>query len=82
MTDESGREYAAAAIHGIATTALGTPAYPLLFQSEWPVAWRRNNTSDGPDWQRQNGSFVPTPNDAIEVLDEILEGRIQGALAH
>ena len=82
VTDDAGREYAAAAIHGIATAALGTPDYPVLFHSEWPVAWLQDNTNDGAGWRRQNGSFVPTPSDAIKVLDAILDGRIQGALSH
>ena len=80
LTDESCREYAEAEIHEIATTALGTANYPVLFQREWPVAWLRNNTSKERDCRRHEGTFVPTPNDAIRMLDGILKGRIQGAL--
>ena len=82
VTNEAGREYAAKAIHEIATAALGTRSYPLLFQSEWPVAWLENNTSNKPDRRRHDDSFVPRPSDAIEVLDGILDGRIQGALGY
>ena len=80
VTDERGLEYVEAEIHEIATSALGTTNYPVLFNKQWPVAWLRNNTSDAPDRRRRQDSFVPTPNDAIKVLDGILEGRIQEAL--
>ena len=81
LTDQAGREYAGAAIHGIAAAALGTPDYPVLFQSQWPRAWLGTKTRVGAGWQYQNGSFVPTPTEAVKVLDRILNGRIEGALS-
>ena len=80
LTDESCREYAEAEIHEIATTALGTPNYPVLFHREWPVAWLKNDASKRRNRRCQNGRFVPTPDDATEILDRILDGRLQGAL--
>ena len=39
ITDENALKQTASAIHEIEATELRTPAYPVLFQTEWPVVW-------------------------------------------
>ena len=71
------------AIHEIATKALGGFGDPLLFLSDWPVAWLKdaNEANGEPDIPTHgNKMFLPTPNEAIKVLEGILDGRIQEAL--
>ena len=82
LTERHGREGVAGAIHKVARNALvgrGT-RYPGLFRTNWPVAWLKDDTTPGGDRKKHHERFVPTAEDAVQVIDGILEGRIQDAL--
>ena len=70
-------------VNDLATTALGTGKNPLLLRGCWPTAWL--NLAAKPNKERRKGvgddpTFVPSPKEAVLVIDAILNGQIQGAL--
>lgn len=67
------------AIEQIATRALDTGGTPKLFGTTWPSAWRETSSED-PETDDTEGRFFPKADDAVRVLDAVLEGRIRGPL--
>ena len=79
-TEEMRARRIGGAIHSVATKALGVPRYPELFRTEWPGAWRQNDTVVSRGRKTYIERFTPTAQEAVQVIDGILDGRIQGAL--
>ena len=69
---------AARLIQKRAEAALGVTAHPRLFQGRWPRAWLLTAGRKLP--QRPADLLLPTAEDAIAVLQAILDGRITDAL--
>ena len=67
------------AIDRIATRGLDTKGTPKLFASTWASAWRETSSED-PETDDTEGRFLPEADDAVRVLDAVLEGRIRDAL--
>ena len=67
------------AIEQIATRALDTGGTPKLFGTTWRSAWRETSSED-PETDDTEGRFFPKADDAVRVLDAVLEGRIRGPL--
>ena len=82
LTERRRREGVGGAIHKVARNALGLEGsrHPVLFRGEWPVAWLKDDTTARGARKKQNETFLPTAEDAVQVIDGILDGRIQDAL--
>ena len=66
------------AVERVATRALDTGRTPRLFSRTWPAAWLQASSEDPAE--DPGGTFMPKADDAVEVLDGILDGRIHGPL--
>ena len=63
-----------------ARQGLGLIERPALFRATWPISWRASDSTT-PDSALAKNRFTPTAEDAIKVLDDMLEGRNTEALA-
>ena len=77
---ENLKDRAAGAIQRIASRVLRTEHRPWLFRSSWPIEWRQKaDLPHNPRLPSDAGFFCPTWREAIQVLDGILDGRIDDA---
>ena len=71
------REVAGDYISKMAQRALGVSRRPQLFYSEWPATWQPGPESAD---RGTETDWIPSADDAVRVLDEILAGNITNAL--
>ena len=68
------------AVNLIACSALGTPDHqPHLFRSAWPIGWLEGPSAEAARDQGED-TFVPTADDAVAVINKILDGEIGNGL--
>ena len=80
LSGSDGIETIGSAVNLIACSALGTPDHqPHLFRSAWPIGWLEGPSADAARNQGED-TFVPTADDAVAVINKILDGEIGNGL--
>lgn len=62
-----------------ATKTLGLTLIPMLFEGVWPVEWAQTVGISNPEMDG-DAHFAPKPDDAVTVLNAVLDGKLPDAL--